>query len=380
MPLNQPPTPSPTAPGRLTPAGNATATAPGGMIPTGSNGASGLSGTVSAGAASPANCGPLIAGSPTSSPGDVEPLPAHVPEVAPSDAAASYDIPRTIFVETNGNDSTAVVGNRSKPFASFGAAITAGIALGNNSMIEMGIGQWAFTATYPSCNYGGLIVGVGLGLTLLNIDGHGADGTGVGFANGNDGSADHPSESGHPGCSVSLRVRDLSLNIDTAGGNGVSGGVDSSSGLNYDSGNAGHGGAVTVECEGLCSVVVNSNAGQPGDSSGAYTVGGTVTLKNAAFASIASAGGSVLITNCEATDVLTLNENDPNNNNNNNNTNHGSVWVKSCKGVSVQGGLGRIDIFDSSYYSLSGSPIYDYDRTGNPTSDPSASSNTVIPF
>lgn len=84
-------------------------------------------------------------------------------------SGSSISTPRVLYVETTGNNGTAVVGDPSKPYATAQAAFDAALALTGNYLLKLGVGSFSVTTTsvWPSRI---AVSGAGRKHSLLTLD------------------------------------------------------------------------------------------------------------------------------------------------------------------------------------------------------------------
>lgn len=179
-------------------------------------------------------------------------------------AVNGHTTPRVYYVESSGNDGTAVAGDRSKPFLTAQAAFDAFAASAADGVIMLGVGLWAgititsaygFPLSIKGCgmyvsSLGG-ITAFGININLasdrtvnlgsINLSGangaNGADGSGIGGVGG-------PGSTGSNGGTASLIgcvFYDLILRGGD-GGNGGGGGIGDESNVGGNGGDGGTGG------------------------------------------------------------------------------------------------------------------------------------------
>jgi hypothetical protein len=181
-----------------------------------------------------------------------------------------------VYVESNGNDGTGVVGDPSKPFATGTAAYNAGQA--GSAPFALSFGAGSFTVYINEPPYLSSIQGRGDGVTTVNL-----------YANGQN-SVD---ENAGAGIDLDLKLLHLTIVVQSNGGE-----------ASGSSGAGGNGG--TVILRGLAYVDVSATGGN-GLSGGA--TGGTVYLHGPLrLAGVnvngASANGSLFADGCDLRDVF----------------------------------------------------------------------------
>jgi len=203
-----------------------------------------------------------------------------------SGGGSVISVTRTVFVDLSGNDSTAAIGDPSKPFLTAQAAYNAVPTSGSNKYrMVLGVGDYTITLAADWNPNLPSIIGTGTDSTSLTINGNGANGSAgsdgvngtfganaVAGSNGADGTVSSPygangtdatpagagtdgtngtdGEVGGTGKSVSIRADFLTCTINNNGGNGGPGGNGAYSGGGGSGASGGSGGIGYTVVEG----------------------------------------------------------------------------------------------------------------------------------
>lgn len=118
-----------------------------------------------------------------------------------SSGGSSISTPRVYYVETTGNDGTGAVGNPALPYATAGAAYSAGVTAAVNFAIQLGVGSHTITLAADMSSYCKQLTGCGRDLTALTINGTPA-----------------PASDGVSGYATTFNVDHLNLTLTLPGG------------------------------------------------------------------------------------------------------------------------------------------------------------------
>lgn len=178
---------------------------------------------------------------------------------------SSISTPKIAYVETNGDNGTAAIGNPALPYATAQAAYNA-LAAASAGDYTLHIGAGAFAGITLAVGWSANVKAiVGRGYLVSRLGGI----TGAG-ATGGDGGTDEPGLPGAAGSSITDLCSDLSVNlgdIDVHGGDGGDGGTSGDGAQGYNGGQGGEGGQLRLR-----NCVCNSINNRAGDG-GAGAVG-----------------------------------------------------------------------------------------------------------
>ena len=199
--------------------------------------------------------------------------------------------PGVTYIQTNGNDTTAQLGNPAKPYLTVAAALSAvSAASQTRPTLVLGRGTFVGDALLTSSALSIFMTGAGLGATTVNATWNGEDGV-IGAA------GDPPGSGGDGesfmGCPLLSSDKSLTLNIAITGGNGNIGGENTGSGSGGTGGNGGSIAGVTLRgVSGSLSMIPGplGTGGNGEEGSGGDGLDGTVGQSSLQFCYLTTAG------------------------------------------------------------------------------------------
>jgi hypothetical protein len=204
--------------------------------------------------------------------------------------------PGVAYVQTNGVNATAALGNPAKPFLTIAAALSAASAASQTRpTLVLGRGTFVGDALLTSSALSIFMTGAGVGATTINAAWDGADGT-VGAAGDPPGDGTHGQS--FTGCPTLSSDQSLTLNITITGGNGNTGGENTGSGFG---GTGGDGGSIAgIVLRGVTGNVSMTpgplGTGGSGEAgAGSDGVDGTVSYSTLQFCDVTTSGATETI-------------------------------------------------------------------------------------
>lgn len=184
---------------------------------------------------------------------------------------SSISTPKIAYVETNGDNGTAAIGNPALPYATAQAAYNA-LAAASAGDYTLHIGAGTFAGITLAVGWSANVKAiVGRGYLVSRLGGI----TGAG-ATGGDGGTDEPGLPGAAGLSITDLCSDFSVNlgdIDVHGGDGGDGGTSGDGEQGYNGGDGGEGGQLRLRncvCNSINNRAGDGGAGAVGNSTNGF--------------------------------------------------------------------------------------------------------------